>query len=100
MGFDVGTARNNSKAEDNNKVDIHDNKGNLPCKIQLKATQQTPQYFKIRSETTVNPDEFVIIWNKQEPREANIVSVGEVVIVPKSLFYKLIKPYADGNSNS
>ena len=61
LGFDVGTARNNSKAEDNNKVDIHDNKGNLPCKIQLKATQQTPQYFKIRSETTVNPDEFVII---------------------------------------
>jgi hypothetical protein len=43
----------------------------------------------------VNPEEFVIIWSKQEHREKNIVSVGESVIMDKQLFYKLIKRYAD-----
>lgn len=61
LGFDVGTSRNNSKQLDNNKIDIYDNRGDLPCKIQLKATQQIPPYFKIRAESTVNPEEFVII---------------------------------------
>jgi Holliday junction resolvase len=61
LGFQVGTSRNNSKKLDNDKIDIYDEKGNLPCKIQLKSTQNIPQYFKIRSESTVNPEEFVII---------------------------------------
>ena len=95
LGFDVSTTRLVSKSEDANKVDIHDNRGDLPCKIQVKATQQIPPYFKIRSESTVDPDEFTIIWSKQEKKETNIVSVGEVVMIPKRLFYKLIKPYAN-----
>lgn len=94
LGFKVGTSRNNSKKLDDNKVDIYDEAGNLPCKIQLKSTQNIPQYFKIRSESTINPEEFVIIWSKQEHREKNIVSVGESVIMDKKLFYKLIKHYA------
>ena len=61
LGFDVSTTRLASKSEDANKVDIHDNRGDLPCKIQAKATQQIPPYFKIRSESTVDPDEFTII---------------------------------------
>ena len=61
LGFDVSTTRNSSREEDANKIDIHDNRGDLPCKIQAKATQQIPPYFKIRSESTVNPDEFTII---------------------------------------
>lgn len=61
LGFDVSTTRLASKSEDANKVDIHDNRGDLPCKIQVKATQQIPPYFKIRSESTVDPDEFTII---------------------------------------
>ena len=99
LGFDVSTTRLASKSEDANKVDIHDNRGDLPCKIQAKATQQIPPYFKIRSESTVDPDEFTIIWSKQEKKETNIVSVGEVVMIPKRLFYKLIKNYAENNGS-
>lgn len=99
LGFDVSTTRLASKSEDANKVDIHDNRGDLPCKIQAKATQQIPPYFKIRSESTVDPDEFTIIWSKQEKKETNIVSVGEVVMISKRLFYKLIKNYAENNGS-
>lgn len=95
LGFNVGTSRNNSKQLDNNKIDIYDIDGTLPCDIQLKCTQNIPSYFNIREESTANPERFVIIWSKQEKREVNIVSVGEVAILPKSLFYKLIKNYKE-----
>ena len=99
LGFtEVVTSRSESKSMDDNKVDLIDKSNKLPCKIQLKATQSIPSYFKIRSESTVNPDEFVIIWSKQEKREVNIVSVGEAVIMDKSLFYKLIKPYSNSQN--
>ena len=61
LGFDVGTSRNNSKTLDNNKVDIYDNIGNLPLNIQTKKTANTPNYFTIRSESTVDPITFCII---------------------------------------
>lgn len=98
LGFkNVVTSRSESKAMDDNKVDIIDKDDLLPCKLQLKSTQSIPSYFKIRSESTVNPEEFVIIWSKQEKREVNIVSVGEAVIMDKKLFYKLIKPYSESS---
>ena len=99
LGFtEVVTSRSESKSMDDNKVDLIDKSNKLPCKIQLKATQSIPSYFKIRSESTVNPEEFVIIGSKQEKREVNIVSVGEAVIMDKSLFYKLIKPYSNSQN--
>lgn len=61
LGFDVGTSRNNSKALDNNKVDIYDNRGDLPLAIQAKKTINIPNYFKIRSESSVDPEKFAII---------------------------------------
>ena len=95
LGFEgVVTARSESKAVDNNKVDLIDTNGDLPCNIQLKKTVNTPQYFKIREESTVDPETFCLIWNRQEKANVNFMSVGEVVFVPKTLFYKLIKPYA------
>ena len=100
LGFTgVVTSRSESKSMDDNKVDLIDTDNKLPCAIQLKCTQSIPSYFKIRSESTVNPDDFVIIWSKQEKREVNIVSVGEAVIMDKSLFYKLIKPYTEGENS-
>jgi hypothetical protein len=96
LGFTgVVTSRSESKAMDDNKVDLIDKDGKLPAMIQLKSTQSIPSYFKIRSESTVNPEDFVIIWSKQEKRDVNIVSVGEAVIMDKQLFYKLIKPYSE-----
>ena len=94
LGFTgIVTSRSESKSTDDNKIDLIDKENKLPCEIQLKCTQSIPSYFKIRSESTVDPEKFVIIWSKQEKREINIVSVGEAVIMDKSLFYKLIEPY-------
>jgi len=89
------TSRSESKSTDDNKVDIIDTEGRLPCSIQLKKTQSIPSYFKIRSESTVDPKTFCIIWNKQEKKETNICSIGECVIMDKQFFYELIKHYAD-----
>lgn len=98
LGFkNVKTSRQESKSADDNKVDIVDTGNKLPCSIQLKRTINTPQYFKIRSESTVDPKYFVLIWNKQEAKETNICSVGEAVILDKQFFYELIKPYAENN---
>ena len=97
LGFTgVKTSRSESKAMDDNKVDIIDTEKKLPVNIQIKKTQSIPSYFKIRSESTVDPKTFTIIWNKQERKEKNICSVGECVIISKELFYELIKPYSNG----
>ena len=95
LGFwGVVTARSESKRTDNNKVDLIDTNKQLPFNIQLKRTVNTPQYFKIREESTVDPKSFVLIWNKQEKANVNFLSVGEAVIMDKETFYDLIKPYA------
>ena len=94
LGFTgVVTARSESKRTDNNKVDLIDTNKQLPFNIQLKRTVNTPQYFKIREESTVDPKSFVLIWNKQEKANVNFLSVGEAVIMDKETFYDLIKPY-------
>ena len=95
IGFDCVTSRSESKSTDDNKIDIIDKSNKLPCYIQIKRTQTTPQYFKIRSESTVPKNKFAIMWNKQVAKEVNICSDGECVIMDKQLFYELIKPYAD-----
>lgn len=96
LGFTgVKTSRSESKSTDDNKVDIVDTEHKLPVNIQIKKTQAIPSYFKIRSESTVDPKTFTIIWNKQEKKETNICSIGECVIISKELFYELIKPYVN-----
>lgn len=101
LGFTgVVSSRSESKSADDNKIDIIDKENKLPCLIQIKHTLQTPQYFSIREESTVPNEEFCIIWDKQKRCETNIVTVGTAVIMDKRLFYKLIKPFANGKSNS
>lgn len=87
------TSRSESKTTDDNKVDIIDTENKLPCFIQIKKTQSTPSYFTIRSQSTVDPQKFCIIWNKQERKEVNICSKGECVIIDKTFFYELLKAY-------
>lgn len=97
LGFtNVVSSRSESKATDDNKVDIIDKDKKLPfgLNIQVKHQIQYPQYFKIRSESTVPNESFVILWDKQEPREKNIITVGRCAIMDIDLFYKLIEPYA------
>lgn len=94
LGFEgIVTSRSESKNADDNKQDLVDTKGVLKLGIQLKKTLNTPQYFKIREESTINNEDFILFWNKQEKKDINICSVGEAVIIDKSLFYKLIKKY-------
>lgn len=98
LGFtEVTTSRNESKAIDNGKVDIIDKANKLPCSIQIKKCIQTPQYFTIRKESIAPKDKFCIIWNKQKKVNDRFMSEGEAVIIPKELFYELIKPYVHGN---
>ena len=97
LGFiGVVTSRSESKSKDDDKIDLIDKDGYLPIEIQLKSTQVTPSYFKIREESSVDNKKFVIIWAKQEKKETNICTVGECAIISKELLYELIKPYAKG----
>lgn len=94
IGFSgVVTSRSESKRMDDAKVDLIDTEGKMPFYPQLKRTINTPQYFKIREESPVDPEKFVLFWNKQEAKETNICSVGECVILDKKFFYELIKQY-------
>lgn len=57
----VVTSRSESKSTDDNKVDLIDKEGKLPCYIQLKATQATPAYYTIKKECSFNDKPFVVI---------------------------------------
>lgn len=61
LGFDVVTSRAESKNLDDDKVDIADKNGKLPCFIQLKKTVNTPQYFAIRDKSSKDNKKFVLI---------------------------------------
>lgn len=94
LGFTgVVTARSESKKVDNGKIDLIDTNNKLPAQIQLKKTIATPQFFKIRSESIADPKYFTLIWSKQEAKEKNICTVGEVVMISKEFFYELLKQY-------
>lgn len=73
------------------KIDIADPDNVLPCYIQCKSTQSTPSVKKINNEVGKKDKPLAIFWNIQEKKETNICSAGEYVIIPKALFYKLIK---------
>lgn len=94
IGFTgVVTSRAESKKMDDQKVDLIDTEGLLPISIQLKCTQVTPSYFKIQEECPIKDKPFCIIWNKQEKREVNCVSAGEVAMIPKEFLYQLLQIY-------
>ena len=102
LGFDkVMSSRQGSKATDDNKVDILDTEKQLPfgMNIQIKHQIPYPQYFKIREQSTVPNESFVILWDKQEAKEKNIITVGRCAIMDIELFYKLIKFYGESNRN-
>ena len=92
LGFnDVVTSRYASKETDDNKIDLVFQNKSCDLNIQLKKTTNVPQYFKIRSKSNSEPEKFCLIWNKQEKKSKNFCSAGELVMIDKQLFYKLIK---------
>lgn len=97
LGFtEVVTSRSESKSMDDKKVDLIDRSGQLPCYIQLKNTVNTPQYHLIKKECPLKDKPFVIIWNKQIKKEKVFGSAGEVVIIDKDFFYKLLLKLING----
>ena len=58
LGFTgIVTSRSESKRADDNKQDLIDTEQKLPLGIQ----QNTPSYFKIREESSINNEDFVLI---------------------------------------
>lgn len=62
LGFsDVVTSRYASKETDDNKIDLVFQNKSCDLNIQLKKTTNVPQYFKIRSESNSEPENFCLI---------------------------------------
>ena len=89
----VVTSRSESKSMDDKKVDLIDTENRLKCLLQLKSTQATPNYFKIREECPIKDAPFCIIWRKIKPTQSTFRSDGELVMLDKDFFYKLIQKY-------
>ena len=94
IGFGgIKTTREISQFLDKSKIDLIDTQNELGCLLQLKLTQATPNYFKIKEGCPIKDKPFCIIWNKTKPTESTYRSQGEVVMIPKDYFYELIKNY-------
>lgn len=89
LGYNVVTARSESKRTDDNKIDIIDLDNKLSINLQTKYTATTPNFFKISEECTDKSKPFGILWKKSGTKGAN--SPGAVAIIPLDYFYKLIK---------
>lgn len=93
LGYDgVVTSRSQSKRMDDMKIDLIDLNDKLPFYCQLKCTSNVPNYFKIRSQCPLTDKPFVLFFNRQEVKDGqvNMSSAGEVVMVDKEFFYKLL----------
>ena len=78
---------------DDKKIDIIDTENKLPCYIQAKAIMKTPDYFGIEKACPLKDKPFVIFWKKTKATTSTFRSEGEVVILPKEFFYKLLSKY-------
>ena len=83
---DLCTSRSDSKKLDDMKIDISDPNKSLPCYIQCKKTQATPQIKKINLEVGLKDKPLAIFWKKVN----GSTNKEEFVCIPKDYFYKLI----------
>jgi len=86
MGYDVKTARNESRTMDAKGVDIV---GNFPFHAQCKLTCNIPNYHKL---ITTMPDDKpgIIFHGKVEKANTQFVKKGEYVTMEKETFYDLM----------
>jgi hypothetical protein len=75
------------------KIDIFDMDNVLPFYVQCKKTQTTPSIKKLNDDVGKKDKPLAIFWNAQHKKEGNvnITSKGEYVLIPKDLFYNLLK---------
>lgn len=96
LGFSgVVTSRSESKAMDDNKIDLIDKNNQLFFYPQLKRTGKCPNYFAIEEQCPLKDKPFVVFWNYQKPTEKTFRSAGEIVMISKEFFYELIKKYGN-----
>ena len=88
IGYNTVSSRSNSKNLDNMKIDVDDLEGNLPCYLQMKATQSTPSYFKIAEECPLKDRPMVVCWKKQDKDGGQ--SPGTVFIAPINILYEYL----------
>ena len=94
LGYtNIKTSRSESKAMDDRKIDLVDLDNKLEFYPQIKATMNTPDYFGIEKQCPLKDKPFVIFWKKIKATESTFRSEGELVMVPKSFFYELLKTY-------
>ena len=87
------SSRSQSKNIDNMKIDIIDNKDELPTYIQCKYTQNTPSYFNIKDECPLKDKPFTVVWKKATNDGTN--SPGTVAMIDINFFYELLKLYKE-----
>lgn len=88
IGFiDCVSSRSKDKLADANKIDVVSE--TLPCNIQCKYTQATPNYFEIRKGCNDNSKPFCIIWKKAAKDGRK--SPGILSIIPFEYFLDLLK---------
>jgi len=86
----ICTSRSESKKLDDAKIDVADPDNVMEFYIQAKSTQNTPSIKQINEEVGLKDKPLVILWNAQEKREVNCISVGKYAIIPYEYFKKLI----------
>lgn len=77
-----------SRALDNNKVDICDTLDKLPINIQVKNYANTPSYFNIREDCPDKSKPFCLCWKKNTLTKDNTI-----YMIPDSFFYELLDAY-------
>lgn len=100
IGYSVETSRAHDRALDNAKVDLYDLRGDLPFYGQVKRCIKYPNYIEIKKACPLKDKEFVIYWNVQKATESTFRSEGEVVILDKNFFHKLLKNYLNNGKNN
>lgn len=91
LGYDVATARSESRNADNAGIDIV---GNFPFYIQCKVLKNYPKLNELINND--RPDRFkdkaiVVFHKKVKKANTKFVSEGEFVSMNKDDFYKLMK---------
>ena len=90
MGYDVVTARSESRNMDNKGIDIF---GDIPFHIQCKLSKDRPNYHDLITSPLLDDETKPLVVFHKLATKANsrFMVKGEYVIMKKSVFYELIE---------
>lgn len=90
MGFDVVTARSESRNMDNKGIDIF---GNIPFHIQCKLSKDRPNYHNLITSPLLQDEvKSLVVFHKLATKShKRFMTQGEYVTMTKKQFYELIE---------